>query len=142
MFDSFRQSLNDLMDRATPPEERRIGLARMKETLVHARLGLEDLRAGVTKTQQRLALEEREVQTMKRRREAATAINSSGLVPIPSAKRVQKEYCVAERTPLSVEIVPAPSRRLPSQTTEASRRRISAAAISRERVVGIPLHTS
>ena len=30
MFDSFRQSLNDLMDRATPPEERRAVLTRSR----------------------------------------------------------------------------------------------------------------
>ena len=39
----------------------------------------------------------------------AAAINSSGLVPLPSSKRVLKEYCVSARTPLSVEIVPLPS---------------------------------
>ena len=49
MFDSFRQSLNDLMDRATPPEERRAVLARMKATLVQARMGLDDLRGGPRK---------------------------------------------------------------------------------------------
>ena len=45
------------MDRATPPEERRAGLARMKQTLVTARRGLDDLRAGVALTRQRLEKE-------------------------------------------------------------------------------------
>ena len=48
MFDHFRQSLRDLMDRSTPPEERRAGLAQMKQTLVHARMGLDDLRGGIS----------------------------------------------------------------------------------------------
>jgi hypothetical protein len=77
MFESFRQSLQDLMDRSTPPEERRAGLARMKDTLVHAKMGLEDLRGGVTLSRQRLAEEERQVETMRRRREAASVIKDS-----------------------------------------------------------------
>ena len=55
MFDSFRQTLRDLMDRSTPPEERRAGLAQMQQTLVQARMGLDDLRAGIAQTRQRLA---------------------------------------------------------------------------------------
>src|SRR5688500_12215994 len=77
MFDSFRQTLEDLMDRATPPEERRAGLSRMKETLVKARMGLDDLRGGATLTRQRLQVEERELETMRRRKAAATAINDA-----------------------------------------------------------------
>src|SRR5678816_1509744 len=49
------------------------------------------------------------------------AINSSGLVPMPCAKRVWNEYRVSESTPLSVVIVPVPSRRVPFQTTDAFR---------------------
>ncbi|MES2179688.1 MAG: hypothetical protein V4550_17650 [Gemmatimonadota bacterium] len=82
MFDSFRQSLNDLMDRATPPEERRAGLARMKQTLVTARMGLDDLRGGVTITRQRLEVETRELETMRRRKDAATAINDTETVAL------------------------------------------------------------
>jgi hypothetical protein len=77
MFDSFRQTLRDLMDRATPPEERRAGLARMKQTLVTARLGLDDLRAGVATTKQRLAVEQRELETMRRRKGLAAGINDA-----------------------------------------------------------------
>ena len=77
MFDSFRQTLEDLMDRATPPEERRAGLARMKQTLVQARMGLDDLRGGVTLTRQRLTVEERELETMRRRKAAASGINDA-----------------------------------------------------------------
>ncbi|MDB4884838.1 MAG: hypothetical protein JWN79_276 [Gemmatimonadetes bacterium] len=75
MFDSFRQSLRDLMDRATPPEERRAGLARMKQTLVTARMGLDDLRSGVAITRQRLAKERQELETMRRRKGLAAGIN-------------------------------------------------------------------
>lgn len=77
MFESFRQSLRDLMDRATPPEERRAGLSRMKETLVMARMGLDDLRAGVKVTRQRIESERRELETMRRRKGLAAGINDA-----------------------------------------------------------------
>src|SRR6266550_3485609 len=51
----------------------------------------------------------------------AAAINSSGFVPAPFSNRVENEYCVFERTPLSVEIVPLPSFNEPFQTAEALR---------------------
>jgi hypothetical protein len=82
MFDSFRQTLRDLMDRATPPEERRAGLARMKQTLVTARLGLEDLRGGVAITRQRLEAERRELETMRRRKGLAAGINDAQTVAL------------------------------------------------------------
>jgi hypothetical protein len=82
MFESFRQSLQDLMDRATPPEERRAGLARMKQTLVTARLGLDDLRGGVAKTRQRLDAERRELETVRRRKGYAAGINDTETVAL------------------------------------------------------------
>ena len=82
MFESFRQSLNDLMDRATPPEERRAVLTRMKETLVKARMGLDDLRGGAVITRQRLDVETRELDTMRRRKSAASAIQDAETVAL------------------------------------------------------------
>ena len=82
MFDSFRQSLEDLMDRATPPEERRAVLNRMKQTLVQARMGLDDLRGGVGATRQRLEVETRELETMRRRKAAASAISDAETVAL------------------------------------------------------------
>jgi len=82
MFEHFRQSLRDLMDRATPPEERRAGLAQMKQTLVQARMGLDDLRAGIAQTRQRLAAEQRELDTVRRRKGQAAAINDTETVAL------------------------------------------------------------
>ncbi|HEX5972977.1 MAG TPA: hypothetical protein VFY85_13680 [Gemmatimonadaceae bacterium] len=82
MFESFRQTLRDLMDRATPPEERRAGLARMKETLVTARMGVEDLRGAVAVTRTRLDAERRELETMRRRKGYAQEINDSETVAL------------------------------------------------------------
>jgi len=82
MFESFRQSIRDLMDRATPPEERRAGLARMKQTLVTARMGLDDLRGGVKVTRTRLEAEQRELETMRRRKGQAAGINDAETVAL------------------------------------------------------------
>src|SRR6476660_4101939 len=82
MFDSFKQSLRDLMDRATPPEERRAGLARMKQTLVTARMGLEELRSGLALTRERLAAEQRQVETMRRRKGLAAGIADAETVAL------------------------------------------------------------
>jgi len=93
MFDSFRQTLRDLMDRATPPEERRAGLARMKQTLVTARMGLEDLRGGVATTRARLETERRELETVRRRKGLAAGISDAETVVL--AEKYEKHH--AER---------------------------------------------
>ncbi len=82
MFESFRQTLRDLMDRATPPEERRAGLARMKQTLVTARMGLDDLLGGAALTRQRLEAERRELETMRRRKGYAAGISDMETVAL------------------------------------------------------------
>lgn len=94
MFESFRQSLNDLLDRATPPEERRAVLTRMKQTLVQAKMGLDDLRGGLAATRQRLDVETRELETMRRRKAAAAAINDAETVALSE----KYETLHAERT--------------------------------------------
>lgn len=49
----------------------------MKQTLVTARLGLDDLRAGVATTRQRLDAEQRELETMRRRKGLAAGISDA-----------------------------------------------------------------
>ena len=94
MFESFRQSLRDLMDRSTTPEARRAGLAQMKQTLVQARMGLDDLRGGIEQTRQRLAAEERELETVRRRKGLAAGINDQETVALAE----KYEVLHAERT--------------------------------------------
>ena len=94
MFEHFRQSLRDLMDRSTPPEERRAGLAQMKQTLVQARMWLDDLRAGIAQTRQRLAAEQRELETVRRRKGLAAGINDTETVGLAE----KYESLHAERT--------------------------------------------
>lgn len=82
VFEGFRRSFDDLLARATRPEERRIVASRMKDTLVQARMGLDDLRDGLTKARQRLTLEERELETVSRRKQLAEGINDRETVEI------------------------------------------------------------
>jgi len=60
----------------------------MKETLVQARMGVEDLRVGLERTRTRLAAEERELETIRRRKTLAQGINDGETVEI--AERYEK----------------------------------------------------
>lgn len=82
VFDGFRRSFDELLNRATRPEERRIVASRMKDTLVQARMGLNDLRDGLEKARERLAAEERELDTVRRRKTLAEGINDQQTVDI------------------------------------------------------------
>ena len=84
VFDGFRRSFDELLSRATRPEERRLVASRMKDTLVQARMGLEDMRVGLGKTRERLATEERELETVRRRRTLAEGIKDQQTVDVAS----------------------------------------------------------
>jgi len=82
MFDGFRRSFEELLERATRPEERRAVAYRMKETLVQARVGLDDLRKALDQSRQRLTIEERELETVRRRKQLADGISDRETVEI------------------------------------------------------------
>ena len=93
VFESFRRSFDDLLARATHPEERRVVASRMRDTLVQAKAGLSDLRDGLDKARQRLTLEERELETVRRRKGLAEGIGDNQTVDIA----VKYESMHAER---------------------------------------------
>ena len=74
MFEDLREALRDLLAGGVAPNERRAVLADMRETLVRARMGLDDLRRGVEETRKRLAQEVRDHETAERRRTLAAEI--------------------------------------------------------------------
>ena len=90
MFEKLRQSLDDLLARATKPEDRRAVLTQMKDALVHARVGLDGLRDGVRETQRRLDQERRELETMTRRKGLAQGIKDAETVAI--AERFERQH--------------------------------------------------
>lgn len=82
VFEGFRRSFDDLLTRATRPEERRVVASRMRETLVQAKAGLNDLRDGLAKARQRLEAEVRELETVRRRKSLAEGIGDRQTVDI------------------------------------------------------------
>ena len=90
MFEQLRQSLEDLLARATRPEDRRLVLARMKGTLVQAQLGVDDLRSALSQTLRKLEAERRELETVHRRKELAVAIKDDETVVV--AERFERQH--------------------------------------------------
>lgn len=90
MFEQLRQSLNELLDRATKPEERRTVIAHMKNTLVQATMGLDDIRNSHRMLEKKLEIERKELETVRRRRELAAGINDAETVAI--AERFEKQH--------------------------------------------------
>jgi hypothetical protein len=90
VFEHLRQSLNELLDRATKPEDRRTIVARMKNTLVQATIGLDDLRNAHRMLEKKLEMERKELETVKRRRELAVGINDAETVKV--AERFEKQH--------------------------------------------------
>jgi hypothetical protein len=81
-FEGFRRSFDDLLTRATRPEERRVVASRMRDTLVQAKAGLNDLKDGLDKARYRLKVEERELETVRRRKALAEGIRDQQTVDI------------------------------------------------------------
>lgn len=90
MFENLRQSLDDLLARATKPEDRRAVITQMKDALVHARVAVDDMRRGVRETQLRLDAERRELDTVVRRKGLAAGINDAETVAI--AERYERQH--------------------------------------------------
>jgi hypothetical protein len=82
MFENFRQALNALLSRATPPEERRALLGHMRETLARAKAGVDDLRNGLEQARKRLAVERRELDTVRRRKRMAADVSDAQTVSV------------------------------------------------------------
>jgi hypothetical protein len=82
MFENFRQALDALLSRGTRPEERRTLLAHMRETLARAKAGVEDLRDGVKQARARLATEQRELETVRRRKRLAADVGDAQTVAV------------------------------------------------------------
>lgn len=76
-----------------PPEGRRELIAVMKDTLVQAKLALDDLREGVEITRKRVAQETMQLETVRRRKGLAQGVNDAETVQI--AERFEAQH--AER---------------------------------------------
>jgi hypothetical protein len=90
MFERLRQSLRDAMSRASSPEEGRAVLAMMRDALVQARMGVHEVRDALRQSRAQLAHEQKELATVRRRRELAAGINDTETVEV--ADRFEKRH--------------------------------------------------
>ena len=88
MFAHLLDAMRGLTDRSAPDERRRVAHA-MKEALVHAKLGLQDLRAAVVTTERRVEQERDELVTVERRLGLAAQIHDRETVAIAERFRAQ-----------------------------------------------------
>lgn len=88
MFENLRRSLRDLLD-SPAAQAGGASLSQMRETLVQARLGIGEMREGVEQTRLSLAAKERELETVRRRKQQAEAIGDAETVRV--AERYESE---------------------------------------------------
>lgn len=93
MFDEIRQAFRELLHGNVPPEGRRELIAVMKDTLVQARLAMDDLRDGVEVTRKRVERERGELETIRRRKGLAQNVGDAETVAV--AERFESQQ--AER---------------------------------------------
>jgi hypothetical protein len=91
VFEQLRRSLDEMLARATKPEDRRLAMVRMKSTLVQARLGVDDLRRGLDETRRKLGQEQKELETVRRRRTLAEGINDAETVEVATRFETQHQ---------------------------------------------------
>lgn len=65
-------------------------LVRMKGTLVQAQLGVDDLRDGLAQTRRKLEKEQRELLTVRRRKDLATGIQDAETIKV--AERFERQH--------------------------------------------------
>jgi hypothetical protein len=90
MFEPLRDALRGFSARLSP-EERRTMTEAMRAALVHAKLGLSDLRASLATTTARLAAERAELGTVRRRQGLAAQIDDQETVAIAERFAVQHQ---------------------------------------------------
>jgi hypothetical protein len=95
VFEDLRRSLEEMLQRATKPEDRRAVVTRMKSTLVQAKLGVDDLRDALRLSRRKLDHEQRELATIRRRKELAVGIQDAETVSIAERFERQQEERVA-----------------------------------------------
>lgn len=90
MFDEVRHAFRELLHGNVPPEGRRELIAVMKDTLVQAKLALDDLREGVEVTRKRVERERAELDTIRRRKGLAQGVGDAETVTIAERFEMQQ----------------------------------------------------
>lgn len=82
MFDDIRNAFREMLRGNPSADARRDILADMRETLVRARMGVDDVRQGAVETRRRLERERKELETVRRRKALAEGINDAETVRV------------------------------------------------------------
>ena len=82
MFESLKSTIADLLGGRVQPADRRAVINDMKQALVAAKLGVEDLERGVELTRRKLDGERQGLETVARRKGLAAGINDDETVAI------------------------------------------------------------
>jgi chaperonin cofactor prefoldin len=82
VFDEVRQAFRELLHGNVTPEGRRELIGVMKDTLVRARLAMDDLRDGVEATRKRVERERLELATIRRRKGLAQGVGDVETVTV------------------------------------------------------------
>lgn len=90
MFESIRDAFRDLLQQHPDPDTRRDALAQMRETLVRARMGVDDLRRAIVDTERAVQAERVAIETMQRRRRLAERIEDGETVQL--AARYESQH--------------------------------------------------
>lgn len=93
VFDDIRAAFRDMLHGNVTPEGRRELISVMKDTLVQARLAMDDLRDGVDATRKRVEREKADLDTVRRRKHLAQGVGDAETVAI--AERFEAQH--AER---------------------------------------------
>ena len=94
MFEPLRDALRGFSTRLDPLERRAMTQS-MRDALVHAKLGLNDVRASLATTSARLASERAELETVRRRQGLAAQIDDQETVAVAERFAVQHHERVA-----------------------------------------------
>jgi hypothetical protein len=82
MFEQLRASFRAMLDTARSPDDRRAVLADMKDSVVRARMGVDDLRQGLRLAERRLDEGRAELETIRRRRALAANVGDQETVDV------------------------------------------------------------
>lgn len=95
MFESLKDAIQDLLHGRIAPADRRAAIADMKQAMVSAKLGVEDLQQGVDITRKRLATELEQLVTVQRRKKLAEDINDVETVALAAKFEAQHSERIA-----------------------------------------------
>lgn len=117
-------------------------MVRMKSSLVQARLGVDDLREALEQTKRKLAKEQQELETVRRRKTLAQGINDAETVAIAErfeAQHTEKVRVLTEKVAVQEQEVALGERELDEMKAELRRAMASGPTVGMSASLDDPL---